>query len=679
MCLTVAPCLTGQTFTKITQGVILNDGGISAGVSWVDYDTDGDLDLFVTNASAQRNFLYRNEGNGTFMKITTGDIVMDEYSSSGVSWGDYDNDGDPDLFVANQGDENNNLYRNDGGAIFTRITDGDLVNDRGDSYHCAWGDYDNDGFLDLFVTNMNTYRDNFLYHNMKGQGFVRVTGGDIAGSRSVTAPATWADYDNDGDLDLFVGNSLGDNFLYRNDGDGNFTAITEGDIVNDGRAALASCWGDYDNDGDLDLFVGNSVAFDGQDFNFLYRNNGDGTFTRITEGAFADDGGTTWSCTWGDYDNDGDLDLFASNYLLRNCLYSNDGDGTFTKITEGILVTDITRSSGASWGDYDHDGDLDLFVANWDNRRNCMYENDGNDNNWINILCIGTVSNTSAIGTKVRMKAAINGNSYWQMREISSASALRSQNSLNVEFGLGDAEIIDSLKFEWPSGLVEIITGVNANQFLIVTEGDVTDSDEDGIVDSQDNCRYVSNPHQDDADGDGVGDVCDNCSEVWNPFQDNSDSDGIGDDCDNCPGLSNPEQEDLDNDGVGDHCDNCPADENPDQGDGDEDAIGDECDACTDTDEDGFGDPGYMNNTCGEDNCPDLYNPDQRDVERGDINCDGGVNVLDALAVVNHVLGIDPLAGNPFEKADCNGDGAVNILDALGIINVILGIGACEP
>lgn len=157
------------------------------------------------------------------------------------------------------------------------------------------------------------------------------------------------------------------------------------------------------------------------------------------------------------------------------------------------------------------------------------------------------------------------------------------------------------------------------------------------------------------------------------------DADGVLDSEDNCPEDYNPGQEDADGDGPGDACDNCPVAPNPEQTDGDGDGIGDLCDTCTDTDDDGYGDPGYPDNTCEEDNCPYSFNPDQAPVDRGDINCDGGINVLDVLSAVNHILGTIPLLGGPLDRADCNNDGTVNILDALGIVNVILGVGDCTP
>ena len=462
---TINPDPSAQ-FTTITTGDIVNDGGWSLGSIWGDYDNDSDLDLFVANYFNQNNFLYSNNGDGTFIKITTGAIVNDGGRSSGSSWGDYDNNGDLDLFVANY--DENFLYSNNGGGTFTKIDTGVIVTDVGTSPGGSWGDYDNDGYLDLFVAN---YGNNFLYWNNGNGTFTKITTGAIVNDGGFSSGSSWGDYDNDGYLDLFVTNYNENNFLYSNNGNGTFTKITTGAIVNDGGRSSGSSWGDYDNDGYLDLFVAND--YQGQ--NFLYSNNGNGTFTRITTGAIVNDGGFSSGSSWGDYDNDGDLDLFVTNYNYynqNNFFYSNNGDGTFTKIHNGI-VNDGGNSKGSSWGDYDNDGDLDLFVANSNNQNNFLYSNNGNSNYWINIKCVGTVSNTSAIGAKVKVKTTIDGTSIWQMREISGQTGFGSQNSLNAEFGLGDATVIDSIKIEWPSGIVQVLTDVEVNQLLTITEEDL--------------------------------------------------------------------------------------------------------------------------------------------------------------------------------------------------------------
>lgn len=244
----------------------------------------------------------------------------------------------------------------------------------------------------------------------------------------------------------------------------------DGPIANDSENSRGGSWGDYDNDGDLDLFVAN-----GPGNNSLYENKGDGTFTRVDSGPIVTEGGESRGSSWGDYDNDADLDLFVANFGQNNHLYRNDGDPgetgqvSFTQITSGEIVNDGRDSEGCSWADYDNDGDIDLYVANWDDN-NSLYENNGNNNKWINIKCVGTFSNASAIGVKVRVKASIGGRPVWQMREISAQTGRYSQNSLNAEFGLGDAALIDSIRIEWTSGKNQILTNIDVDTFMTIIE-----------------------------------------------------------------------------------------------------------------------------------------------------------------------------------------------------------------
>jgi len=475
------------TFTKITTGPLVTDQfTFNGGICFVDYDNDGDLDLFRANAS-EDHVLYENNGVGSFTRLTSflGSASETGFTSSST-WGDYDNDGDLDVFVAigggNNVDEKNQLYRNDGDPdgtgqfTFTRITSGAIVNDRGDALACSWGDYDNDGDLDLLVANVITaiaLEDNFLYRNNgdpDGTGqvtFTRITSGAIVNDGGGQF-ALWSDFDGDRDLDVFVG-LFANNRWYKNNGSGNFTRIAGGALVDHVWSTIGASSGDYDNDGDLDLFVtsGNDASTSS-----LYQNNGAGFFTAITTGEIVElVGGSSGASSWGDYDNDGDLDLFVSatiNLPAKNHLYENNGDGSFTAITTGPIVND--RGGGSAiWGDYDNDGDLDLFVAVAQGG-NLLYRNDGNSNNWINIKCVGTFSNRSAIGTKIKLNAAIKGKQVQQMREISGQTGRRGQNSLNVEFGLADAAIIDTVTIEWPLGIVQVLTGVAVNQFLTITE-----------------------------------------------------------------------------------------------------------------------------------------------------------------------------------------------------------------
>jgi len=469
--------LLSQTFTRIDSGDVVSD--MSWQNAWGDYDNDGYLDLFANHADTSH--LYNNNGDGTFTRINQGTLATEGFGS-GPIWGDYDNDSYLDLFTASGydvfgGDSTALLFHNNGDGTFTKI----IFPDTSDFNQSSWGDYDNDGYLDLFVPcGINTLSglDNFLYHNEGDGTFARITTGNIVNDGGLSVGCSWCDYDNDGYLDLFVRNTDGENnFLYHNDGDGTFSKITQGVIVNDGGDGGSNCWGDYDNDGDLDLFVGNYLG----EVNFLYQNDGppDYTFTKITAGSIVNDTSWTLGSTWGDYDNDGDIDLFVSNAIFQNnFLYSNNGNGTFTKIVSGAIVNDPWGwSIGTSSADYDNDGDLDIFVSNVA-VTNWLYANDGNLNSWVNVKCIGTVSNYSGIGTKVRIKANIFGTDVWQLREISGEG----QNSLNVEFGLGDVTVIDSIIIEWPSGIIETYTSIGVNQFITATEnGGITGIDENSF------------------------------------------------------------------------------------------------------------------------------------------------------------------------------------------------------
>ena len=481
--LLLASVLTGHaqtSFTKITTGSVVTDVEQSVGCAWIDYDNDGLLDLFVVNFGATpTNTLYHNNGDGTFSRFSAGAPANESGSGHGCAWGDYDNDGFPDLFVANL-HAPNMLYHNNGNGTFqkmTRAQAGPIASDFATySVSATWADFDGDGNLDLFLANGALVQNlgDALYRNL-GQG--RFT--NIAAASGITqalksTQGTWADIDGDGRLDLFVTHYENQgNYIYRNLGDGTFQVISNGNVLNERLNSVGSAWGDYDNDGLLDLFVVNRTLSGPLQRNVLYHNKGGGVFEKITTGDIVNDVGVFNSCAWADYDNDGYLDLFVTNEGLKNRLYHNNGDGTFTSVTETNIVTDIANSTGCAWGDYDNDGFLDLFVANGgitSPQGNFLYHNNGNSNHWIKVRCVGTVSNRSAIGAIVRAKALIGGAVRWQMRQISGGSGWLSQNSLDVSMGFGTATNIDLLRIEWPSGIVQEFQNVAVDQLLVVEE-----------------------------------------------------------------------------------------------------------------------------------------------------------------------------------------------------------------
>jgi hypothetical protein len=464
---------SSQHFTKITTGPEVNDGGWCYGACWADFNHDGWLDLFVVNnqTGSNNNFLYLNNGDGTFTKVTSGIIVNDDGSSYGCTCGDYDNDGNIDVFVSNYG-QNNFLYHNDGNGNFTKITSGAIVNDGGNSAGCAWGDYDNDGYLDLYVCNRNI--PNFLYHNNGNGTFTKITSGAIVTDNYNSGGCAWGDYDNDGYIDMYVANAgpAVDN-LYRNNGNGTFTKILNDPVVSDTAHSSGGSWGDYDNDGDLDLFVSGGVV--GSSYDRLFRNNGNGTFTKITGDPIVSYFHWAGGAGWADFNNDGYPDMFVGGYDGINLLFVNNGNGTFTRIDTGVVVNDGNYKEGALWGDYDNDGDIDLFVArnNYFGGNNVLYMNNGNSNNWVNIRCVGIVSNKSGIGAKLFARAVINSSTVRQMQAVSSQTggSISGQSSLNAEFGLGNASIIDSLVILWPSGIIDKYTNIAVNHFYTAIEG----------------------------------------------------------------------------------------------------------------------------------------------------------------------------------------------------------------
>jgi uncharacterized repeat protein (TIGR01451 family) len=438
--------------------------------AWGDYNNDCYPDLFIANYDTdEANILYKNNGDGSFTETSLAVFGNDLASSTVGTWGDYDNDNDLDLFVANNIGFQNFLYRNESGVSFTRIYNDPIVNDNGYAHGATWVDIDNDGFLDMFTAEYFPTRFNNIYMNNGDGTFRKNTTSAPTLDAGSSVAGVWGDYDNDGDQDLFVANTNNENnYLYRNEGNGNLTKITSGAIVNDGGSSVGASWGDYNNDGFLDLFVANS----GNQNNFLYKNNGDGTFTKITSGAIVNDGGHSHGSAWGDVNNDGWLDLFVANDQNSiNFLYMNNGDGTFEKVDHrlSLFCTGRQNSFGSAFADFDNDGDLDLFIANHDDQENILIRNNirsqGNTN-FINIKLIGTNSNASAIGSRVAVKANINGTSVWQVREVAglTGGGIGGQSDLRTHFGLGNATVIDSIVITWASGFRQVETNVAVNQ-----------------------------------------------------------------------------------------------------------------------------------------------------------------------------------------------------------------------
>ncbi|MCC7140963.1 MAG: VCBS repeat-containing protein [Candidatus Eisenbacteria bacterium] len=484
------PAVAAMSWTKVTDASnpIVTDQGADSqkyyGASWIDYDGDGDIDLFV-----DQDLLYRNDGAGVFTKILTSGLgslktTTQPFSMEGQSWADVDNDGDLDAFLSG---EVGYLYRNAAG-LFTPVQSGAIgtgLDNRG--WACTWADYDNDGFVDLMITLPDGFipgptSSNHLFHNdgPPNWTFTRVTSEPITSEIAPFTVATWADYDDDGDQDLFIGSGPANgtvipDYLYRNllteTGTANFERILDAPIGTDLQDGQVWNWIDYDNDGDLDAYLTNYAGTSGTGMaNRLYRHESDGSFTPITGQPIVLDADPSLASTWGDLDNDGDLDCFvATDGSVRDRIYENNNDGTFTSIFTTPLSGVAFATRSATLGDYDDDGDLDLFV-NAPTIRRSLYRNETTGNHWLKATLVGTVSNRAAIGARVRIKATIWGQPVWQRRDVSAQNQFQGQNDLRQHFGLGDAAVIDSLIVDWPSGRQSILTGVARDQHITLAE-----------------------------------------------------------------------------------------------------------------------------------------------------------------------------------------------------------------
>ena len=494
---------------------------LGSGAAFFDYDADGAPDLYFVNGAPlpgyvsqeiPTNCLYRNNGDGTFTDVTEKAGVDDTGYGHGCAVGDYNNDGKLDLYVTNYG--TNRLYRNNGDGTFTEVSESAGVTEPRWSTSCAFADYDRDGNLDLYVVNYIVFDinenpwcglrekgiraycepDNFtaqsdtLYRNNGDGTFTDVT--QTAGIYNTTGKGlgvVWADYNNDGAADIYVANDSTENLFYRNNGDGTFeevgfmvgVALSENGAAENG---MGTTFGDWNNDGWFDLTVTNYA----QQTNTLYHNDADGFFTdatTTTKTAQRTYPYLGWATAFIDYDNDGYQDLFVANghlhenlaelgqegtYGQRNLLFRNNSNGTFTEISEtlgpGMKLADVSR--GATFADYDLDGDIDIVVTNSNTAPRLLRNDGGNRKNWLQIRLIATNGSTDAIGARVKITTG----KLTQTREVRSGDGYLSQQDLTLHFGIGDYEQVDSIEVQWQSGTKQLIGSVSANQVLSLEE-----------------------------------------------------------------------------------------------------------------------------------------------------------------------------------------------------------------
>ncbi|MDH3217606.1 MAG: CRTAC1 family protein, partial [Candidatus Krumholzibacteria bacterium] len=514
---------TGITF-KHTDG----SGGkryiievMSAGVALFDYDRDGDADIYFLNGAPLEgtqvdvpptNALYRNDGNFKFTDVTSQAGLGDTGFGLGVTVGDYDNDGDLDVYVNNYGP--NVLYRNDGDGTFTDVTDEAGV---ANGYRVGAGtnfiDIDRDGDLDLFAANYVTWsydvhveryvgpwmvypgpRDylrgsNNLYRNNGNGTFTDISEeSGIAAHVGAGMGTVAADCDNDGDTDLIVANDDWGNFLFQNDGTGKFTEVglvsgIAHDMNGSAQSSMGVVCGDYNNDGWLDLQMTSYQT----ELATLYENLGGVFFNDVTRATGAGEG-TLVDVTWGnglvDFDNDGDRDLFIAcghlndnvekysdlaRYYAKNIVLMNTGDGKFVDVSDqcgnGLAVKLASR--GAAFEDLDNDGDIDVVILNSRREPTILRNDSAGGNHWIEIDLRGAKSNRDGVGAQVKVVAG----DLTQMGEVHSGQGYQSHFGMRLHFGLGPRDTIDRIETRWIGGGVDVVENVTVDRLITITEG----------------------------------------------------------------------------------------------------------------------------------------------------------------------------------------------------------------
>ena len=513
---------TGITFihTDGSSGRRYIVESVTSGLALFDYDRDGDVDIYFLNGAplrgtkydkAPQNALYRNEGGWRFTDVTDRAGVGDTGFGLGVAAGDYDNDGDLDIYVNNYGP--NVLYRNNGDGTFTDVTAQAGVAD-GSKVGAAtlFLDMDKDGDLDLFVANYLDFTyENHLMRTSKGiskyagpmdfppmpNDLFRNNGDgtftDVSVESGVAEHKGWgmggvaADYDNDGDTDVHIVNDVYGNFLFQNDGTGKFEEVgliagIAYDLHGDDQGSMGVDCGDYDNDGWLDFYQ-TSYA---QEMAALYKNMSGGMFQDVTmlTGAGA---GTLAHVTWGnsfvDFDNDGDLDIFvACGHLqdnielyddtasssVRNVLLMNKGDGKFVDVSDqsgdGMKVK--LRSRAAGFDDLDNDGDVDVVILNSRREPTILRNDSTSKGHWLQVRLRGVKTNRDGVGARIKLTAG----DLTLTDEVHSGRGYQSHYGMRLHFGLGNRDKVDRIEVRWVGGGVDILENIRADRLVTITE-----------------------------------------------------------------------------------------------------------------------------------------------------------------------------------------------------------------
>lgn len=465
VCLFIGFQCHGQASFKEVAEDLAVDAVQGYGTAVIDYDNDGLNDLFITARNTLLK-LYKNMGDGTFTNTTfrAGLRFSGEYYQS--CWADINNDGHLDLYLGKSGNQKNQLFLNDGDGTFTNISASSGVDHSGKTVANMFSDVDGDGFVDLYLA--IPHEPNVLYKNNGDLTFTDITEASGAVDKLIAMGAGFFDYDNDGDSDLYLVHDTDQaNILYENDGTGKFKDISVSSGTNYAGQGMGVDFGDFNNDGFQDIYITNMWA------NVLYKNNGDGTFEDVTSQAGVGDEGMGWGITWFDHNNDGWEDIFVTNDAIflepENILYENQQDGTFKVVSDQTVLAGEKASYSVATGDLDNDGDIDLWVGNPSGSyRAELFINKLESGNYVTLRLAGTESNQSAIGARVQVDLG----DQVMTKEVRSGTGYAQHNSLEVHFGLAEAERISQLTVTWPSGNVQRFDNVLANARYGLKEGE---------------------------------------------------------------------------------------------------------------------------------------------------------------------------------------------------------------
>jgi hypothetical protein len=449
--------------------VICENAENGSGITFFDYDNDGWDDLSIATAENNTIRFFKNI-NGFFAEQNIN--IDNSNSTKQINWIDIDNDGDHDLFITSD-DGGNTLYENLGNMVMQDITlSSGIILDSFPYYGASWGDYNNDGFLDVFISIWDSETPNILYKNNGDKTFTIVNNEvGLSNDAKLSFCAAFLDYDNDGDQDIYVANdrTIYTNDFYRNNGDGTFTevgALTGTDLA---IGAMSVTVDDYNSDGWLDIYVTNEP-----DGNVLLKNNGNGTFTNVAAASQVEVNSDCWGAIFLDADNDTDFDLYVSceqngsnPSFLSSAFFINNGHGIFT-MNNAVIPGDFAKSYSNAIGDINNDGYTDFVVNNINHPNISVWKNQTpQTNNWLKVKLEGTVSNRNGVGSLIEI--SINGEKQYRYTLI--GEGYLSQNSGTEIFGIGTASNIDYVKVKWLSGLEDILYDVAANQTLTIVEG----------------------------------------------------------------------------------------------------------------------------------------------------------------------------------------------------------------